>query len=493
MFKKILITNRGEIAVRIARTCRELGIPTVAVYEALDQTCLHIRLADECVLLNSPRGLNDQDAILEIARAKGADAIHPGYSFLAENAEFVERCNEAGIAFIGPPPAVIRQASAKIDTLQRVRAAGFPTVECSTACATENDLESLHAEAARLGYPVVVKSCRGGRGRGERIVRAAEDLEHAVRRAQAEAQAVYGERHVFLEKAISPAHQIGAQIVADDFDSMIHLGEREGSLLHGNQKVLEESPAPCLNDSQREKLYATALAIARLLRVRGVVTIEFLVDARGEFYFTELKPRLVTDHPLTELRARIDLVREQIRLRAGAALGMTQNDVSLQGYAMSCRLYAQDPQQNFMPSPGRARVRFPNGPETRVDTYLYSGALVPNAYDPLFAKLSVWAATRDECRARLQRALQNLSITGIATNALWLEQLTRHADFARGAYSTETTMGAQTKPDAATLRDFAIAAALLYVRAAQAAQPTAAPQSESQWHRAARALPTNDE
>ena len=489
MFKKILIANRGEIAVRIARTCRELNIPTVALYESADQTSLHIRLADECVQLETARGFNDQDAVLQIARDKGADAIHPGYGFLAENVAFMERCLDAGITFIGPPIAVVQHALAKIETIALVQEAGIQTVETSRACLDESDETALRADAALLGYPVIIKSCRGGRGRGERVVLSADALGEAMRRAQAEAQAVYGDRHVYLEKALSPAHQIGVQILADQFGNMVHLGEREGSMLQGNQKILEESPAPCLNDAQRAQLWDTALRIARLFDVRGAVTLEFLVDARGEFYFTEMKPRIVTDHPLTEMRARVDLVREQIRLAAGESLNMAQHDVQLQGYAMSCRITAQDPQRHFMPSPGRVRVRFPNGPETRMDTYVYSGCLVPGAYDPLIAKLSVWGSTRAACHARLCRALHGLSFSGIATNASWLEQLTQHPDFVNGTYSTETSAYLKTAPDEIMLRDFAIAAALFYVRAAETAPPTTPARMHSNWHRAARELP----
>lgn len=489
MFRKILIANRGEIAVRIARTCRELGIPTVALYEEADETSLHIRLADECVLLDSPLGFHDRDAVLQIARDKGADAIHPGYGFLAENVEFIQRCDDAGITFIGPPADVVGHALSKIDTLERVRQAGIETVESSSACMSKDELPLLRAEAERLGYPVIVKSCRGGRGRGARVVLAPETLKDTVQRAQAEAQAVYGDRHVYIEKTISPAHQIGVQILADNQGNMVHLGEREGSILLGNLKVLEESPAPCLSDTQRARVWDVAIRIARLLNVVGAVTIEFLVDARGAFYFTEIKPRIATDHPLTEMRTRLDLVREQIRLVAGEPLLVTQDTVRLDGHAMSCRITAQDPRQHFMPSPGRVRVRFPNGPETRLDTYVYTGCLVPGTYDPLIAKLTVWADTRAACHARFMRALHGLSFSGIVTNAPWLEQIAQHPDFVRGAYSTETTMPLQSEPDELRLRDFAIAATLLYARAQDTAQPTTSPRLASQWHHAARELP----
>ncbi len=489
MFQKILIANRGEIAVRIARTCREMNIPSAAVYELPDQTSLHIRVADECALLESPRGFQDQAALLQIARAVGADAIHPGYGFLAENTEFIRRCQQEGITFIGPPVAVVEQALAKIDTLSLVRNAGINTVICSSACMSETDAASLRDQAARLGYPVIVKSCRGGRGRGERVVHSPEHLPEAIHRAQAESQTVYGDTRIFLEKAISPAHQVGVQILADAFGNVVHLGECEGSLLHGNQKVLEESPAPCCTDAQRARLWQTALEIARLLKLRGVLTVEFLADAAGEFYFTEVKPRIQIEHPLTEMRARMDLVRAQIQLAAGMSLDIQQRDVVLQGHAMACRINAQDPQQNFIPSPGRVRVRFPNGPETRTDTYVYSGCVVPAAYDPLIAKLNVWGPDRAQCLARLRRALHEISLQAISTTAPWLEQLASSPEFASGIYSTATSTRPRPVTDPQELQDLAIAAALLYARANEMVEPITPARFAGNWHRAARELP----
>lgn len=489
MFKKILIANRGEIAVRIARTCREMGIETVALYEEDDQTSLHIRVADECARLSSPQGFNDQDAVLAIARARGADAVHPGYGFLAENVEFMRACAAAGLSFIGPPVDVLERVSAKIETIQAVRAAGFRTVENIGPCGAGEDLDGAQAAALKMGYPVVVKSCRGGRGRGERMVRGPEELTEAVRRAQAEAQAFYGERSVFLEKAITPAHQLGVQILAGADGRIVHLGEREGSLLHGNQKVLEESPAPCLDEAGRAQLWADALALARLLQLRGLLTVEFLVDERGRAYFTEIKPRIATDHGLTEQRTRLDLVRAQIQLAAGEPLELGQEDVRLEGWAMACRIYAQDPQQNFMASPGRVRVRFPNGPETRMDTYVYSGCVVPQAYDSLIAKLMVWGPDRASAHARLERALSELSFKGIATNVPLLQQLVQHPTLAAGTYTTETLGLIRAEPGAAPLRELAVAAALFYARANDMTRAVTPDRLASNWHRAARVLP----
>lgn len=489
MFQKILIANRGEIAVRIARTCREMGIQTVAVYQAADETSLHIRLADECVLLDTPQGLNDQSALLDIARAKGVDAIHPGYGFLAENAEFARACADAGITFIGPPPAVIEQLIKKTETLDIARAAGFNTIQHSGICEQGNSLDDLYDAAERLGYPVVLKSCRGGRGRGERLVNAREQLAEAFNSAQAESYAVYGERSVFLSQAIPHAHQVGVKILGDHQGNLVHLGEYEGSLRNGNQKLLEESPAPCLNESARAALWDTALAIAKHFHVENAVSIEFLIDAQGQPFFTEIKPRIQGEHPLTELRTRLDMVREQIRLAAGEPLNLRQSDVLPQGWAMLCRIQAQNPQQNFMPSPGRVRVRFSNGPETRLDTFLYSGSMVPVLYDPLVAKLTVWAKDRSACLARLERALYELSFNGISTNVTQLQQLAQQPDVQSGAYDTETTPQIRIESNPARLRDLAAAAALLYVRTMQGFTPITPERLTSNWHHAARDLP----
>ncbi len=465
-----------------------MGIKTVAVYEALDETSLHIRVADECVLLESPRGFLDQDALLNIARAKGADAIHPGYGFLAENLEFAIACRDAGILLIAPPLETLQLALDKIETLRAARQAGFNTIEHSAMCANEEGIDQLRAEAERLGYPVIVKSCRGGRGRAGHVVRASEFFDATVQRAQHEAQAVYGASPVYLEKMISPAHQISVQILADGFGAAIHLGERDGSLLHGGQKVLEESPAPCINSAQREQLAQAALTLTRTMRLQGAMSFEFLVDPRGEFYFTEIKPRIQIEHPLTEMRARLDLVRAQILLAANEPLGLTQADAQLHGWAMACRIHAQDSEQNFLPSPGRVRVRFPNGPETRTDTYIYSGCFVPAAYDPLIAKITVWGPDRATALARLERALHESSFRGIVTNVPWLEQAVASREVSEGTYSTETDVAKIAHSDN-SLRDLAVAAALSYVHTTAISHPQIPARVVTNWHRSARTLP----
>lgn len=388
MFKKILIANRGEIATRIIITCREMGLHTIALYEAPDAGSRHVRIADECVRLDSPQGFLDQEAILRIAQETGADAVHPGYGYLAEEPAFVAACEAAGIVFVGPGTAVLQTLRNKIEALAKARAAGFPVVDYAPISFDESDLNALEAAADLIGYPLVVKSCSGGRGSAERLLKSPQNLEATVQRAQMEAQAVYGNRRVYLEKAILPAHQVGVQILADKSGNIIHLGEREGSLQYSNRKVVEESPAPCLTPDLRQEIWAAALGIARLFNYENAGTVEFLVDTEGNFFFTEIKSRIQVDHALTEMITRMNLVQEQLRIAAGEPLGWTQADVRLEGWAMLCRIHAEDPWRR-LPSPGRLRrVRLPGGPEVRVDTYVYSECDVPGNYDSLIAKLT---------------------------------------------------------------------------------------------------------
>ncbi len=474
-----------------------MNIPTLALYEASDQGSLHVRLADECVLLDAPGGFMNGGAILDIARAHGADALHPGYGFLAEHAEFCRACENAGITFIGPPARVMEQLQPKIDALERVRAAGIATTTFSMPCA-DSDAPLMTAEANALGYPLLVKSCRGGRGRGEFFVASASELPDALARAQQEAHAVYGDRRVFLEKAILPAHQIGVQILGDAHGNLIHLGEREGSLMPGtqreasNQKLIEETPAPSLTPKQRARLWELALEIARVFGYVNAGTIEFLMDDAGNFYFTEVKARIQIEHPLTELVTRVDLVRAQIELAAGAPLALKQADVRLDGYAMQCRINAQDPWNQMLPSPGYLRrVRLPGGPEVRIDTYVYSGCQVPAEYDSLIAKLIVWGADRAQCRQRLERALGEFKLIGTATTLPLLQRLVRDAAFVDGTYHTQTRVP-QLEMDAEapqTVRDLAAAVALYHERAQQPLRAAIPTRMLSGWHRASRTLP----
>ncbi|GIL15576.1 MAG: acetyl-CoA carboxylase biotin carboxylase subunit [Chloroflexota bacterium] len=492
MFNKILIANRGEIAVRIARTCRELNIPTVALYQAPDQGSLHARLADECVLLDAPGGFMNGAALLEIAHAKGADAIHPGYGFLAEQAEFIRVCEHTGITFIGPPARVVEMTADKVKALERAQAAGIATPTFSAQCFDNHTSAEIHAQADELGYPLVVKSCRGGRGPGEHLVQHRENLEAVVQRAQQEAHAVYGDRRVYFEKAILPVYQLSVQILADARGNLIQLGEREGTLLLGNQKLIEEMPAPSLQPEQRERLRQLALDIARVFEYENAGTVEFLMDAAGNFYFTEIKARIQVEHPLTEMLTHVDLVRAQIELAAGATLPYRQDEIQFDGWAMMARLSAQDAWNRFMPSPGRLyRVRLPGGLGVRCDTYVYSGCDVPAEYDPLIAKLTVGGIDRAMCRRRLERALDEFKLIGAATTLPLLQQLVREPLFAQGMYRTphkaQKLQTAQTSWQ--TRRDLAAAVAIYYERANQTFQPTTPARVQSGWHRASRALP----
>ena len=494
MFKKILIANRGEIGVRIVRTCRELGISTVALYTVEDRTSLHVRLADEGVQLNSPADFMDPEIILGIAQQRGVDAIHPGYGFLAEEADFIRACDAAGIIFIGPPADLVEPLRDKIAAQKKVRAAGFPTLDHSQESFGADDYEALAAAASELGYPLIIKSCSGGRGRGERLAYGPEQLPEVVRQAQVIGKAVYGSRQVYLEKAVLPAYQVGVQIMADKHGNLVHMGEREGSILQKGQKIIEEAPATCLNGVQREQLWQTALDIARLFNYENVGTVEFIVDKHGNFYFSEIKARIQVEHPLTEMLTRLDLVREQIRIAAGEELPLAQEDVWLGGAAMMCRIRASDPWRDYLPSPGTLkRVRLPGGPEVRVDTYIYCRCEVPPAYDPLIAKLTVWGKSREMCRQRLERALQDFSVIGAPTNLALLQHIVQNPKFVEGVYSTQfkadmTTPAAKAEPSE-HLRDLAVAAALIFVRHNQMFVPKTAERLRGGWHRSSRRLP----
>ena len=494
MFKKILIANRGIIATRIVRTCRDMGIETVAVYTEADQGSLHVRLADECVQLSAAADLFDAEAMLAIARRKGADAIHPGYGFLAEEAAFSRACAKAGIVFIGPPANVVEPLRNKIMAQEKARAAGFATPVHSTAAFSPGDEAALQQAAEQLGYPIIIKSCSGGRGRGERLALSPRQLPEAVRQAQAISQAVYGSRQIYLEKAILPAYQVGVQIMADRHGRMVHLGEREGSILQTGFKIVEESPASCLTNEQRARLWQAALDLAALFNYQNLGTVEFLVDGEGNFYFSEIKARIQVDHPLTEMRTRLDLVREQIRLAAGEDLALDQEELALEGWSMLARVRANDPWRNHMPSPGTlTRVRVPGGPEVRVDTYVYCNCEVPAAFDPMLASLSVWGANRDICWQRLRRALEDFSLIGTATNLPLLQRIVASVPYRTGAYSTnfDVSMDKAGPEDVPSehMADLATAVALLYLQRNQMLSVERPARLAGGWHEASRRLP----
>jgi acetyl/propionyl-CoA carboxylase alpha subunit len=503
--RRILIANRGEIAVRIQQTCHLLGIETVALYTRSDQNSLHVRLADRCVSVPGLEGFSNPGLILDICRDTQARAIHPGYGFLAERADFIRACDSSGVLFIGPPAEVVEKVVEKISVLEQARAAGFPTIQHSSLCYDETAYQELSAEASRIGYPVVIKSCRGGRGRGERLVLRPDQLRHAVQRAQAESKAVYGQRKVFLEKAILPAHQISVQILADSHGNRVHLGEREGSILLGNQKLIEESPSPTLTEIQRKQIHETALNLAELFKLQNAVSIEFLVDRDGAFYFTEIKARIQVDHPLTESRTRLDLVNEQIRLAQGDRLNLRQADVDLRGWAMLCRVSAEDPWTSYFPSPGVLRsVNLPVVPEVRLDTFIYQGCEISPEYDPLLAKLTAWGPDRPACLKRALNALGAFKIQGVPTNQPLLQNILADPEVAAGRYDTGlrvlsmvTRNGSQTiaspfeVEDQVTdeqLRDLAVAAAISYRKRGNAVTSILPERLNTGWHRQSRRL-----
>jgi acetyl/propionyl-CoA carboxylase alpha subunit len=492
MFKKILIANRGEVAVRIERACREMGIESVALYHPSDIGSLHVRLADQAVRLASELGYNDQAAIIQHALETGAEAIHPGYGFLAEQADFARACDAAGLAFIGPPAEVIAAVRDKIATLEHVRAAGFPTSQHSPATFGAGELDGLRAAADALGFPLVIKSCRGGRGRGTRVVRSPEHLEEAVRQAQAGAEAVFGDAQVYLERAILPSRYVEVQLLGDEHGNLIHLGERDSSVQRNNQKIVTEAPAPYLTQEQREQLWQDAIAIARLFGCRSACTVEFVIDGDSQRYFTEIKARIQIEHSITEMLTRVDIVREQICIAAGVPLSIRQSDVLLIGSAMQCRINAEDPWNRFLPSPGRITgFRLPGGPFVRVDTYAYSGCAIPLHFDPIFAKLVTWGTDRSICVSRMRRALEECAITGIQTNIPLLHGVLNDADFIRGVYTTEFSrrpLVAHDTPER-ELHDLAAAAAVAYLRRTAGAQVSMPERLSSGWHQDSRHLP----
>lgn len=494
MFKKILIANRGEIAVRIVRAVRDMGLWSVALYESSDRGSLHVRLADECMELTSQLGYMDGAEIIRIAREVGADAIHPGYGFLSERADFIRACEEAQITFIGPPSEVAAILGSKIGALEQARSAGIATPAHSSTSFGSADFGLLRTEAEDLGYPLIIKACRGGRGRATRGVRSSKGLERAVQQAHAEAHLVYGDDRLFLERAILPSNFIDVQIVADNYSNLLHLGTRDGSIQRYNQKLFAEAPAPCLTPAQREEVQELALKIARMFNFRNVGTVEFLLDGDGKFYFSEIKPRIQVEHPVTEMISRVDLVREQIELAAGKRISLRQEDVTLDGWAMQCRINAEDPWNNYLPNPGTLRrFRLPGGPNVRVDTYGYSGCEVPVLYDPMVAKVAVWAETREMCLTRMRRALQDFAITGLQTNLPFFQRILEDPDFIRGEYTTQfiwrplLTVDTAAQPE--LLRDLAIAAALAYEVRHQSLQPVVPKRLQDGWHRSSRQLP----
>lgn len=438
MFKKILIANRGEIAVRIIRACREMNINTVAVYSEADQDSLHVWWADEAYCIgpaHPTKSYLNFTNIISAALVSGADAIHPGYGFLSENADFAEVCSTCGITFIGPPIKAIQRMGAKALARETMIKAGVPVVPGSDGV-IEDTADALRI-AEEIGYPVMIKASAGGGGRGMRVAHSREELENAISTAQAEAQAAFGNGEIYLEKYVEEPRHIEFQIVGDMHGNLIHLGERDCSIQRRNQKVIEEAPSIVLTPELRSKMGEAAVRAARAVDYYSVGTVEFLLDKHFNFYFMEMNTRIQVEHPVTELITGIDLVKEQIRVAAGEKLGISQEDVAIRGHAIECRINAEDPNKNFMPSPGRITTYMPpGGPGVRVDSAVYDGYVIPPFYDSMVGKLIAWGKDRNEAIARMQRALQEFVIKGIPTTIPFHQKVLRNAFFRRGEIYT---------------------------------------------------------
>jgi len=441
MFKKVLVANRGEIAVRILRACRELGIQTVAVYSDADRQALHVRYADEAYRLGpapSRESYLRGDKIIEIARQCGAGAIHPGYGFLAERADFAHNCLEAGLAFIGPKPSAIAAMGDKAVARNTVSAAGIPVVPGTEGEGSLQDEELLRL-APQIGFPLLIKATAGGGGKGMREVHSLEEMPALLHAARREAEASFGDGNVYLEKLVEGARHIEIQILADMHGAVIHLGERECSLQRRHQKLLEESPSPFVGDDDalRQRMGLVAVRAAQAVEYVNAGTIEFLVDKDKNFYFLEMNTRLQVEHPVTEMVTGVDIVKEQIRVARGRQLRYAQEDIHLNGWAIECRVNAEDPYNAFLPSTGRiTHSLIPTGPGVRVDTGVYPGFEVSPYYDALISKLIVWGETRAEAILRMRRSLEEYKIAGVRTNIPFHQNLMDSTRFLGGQFDT---------------------------------------------------------
>lgn len=434
MFDKVLIANRGEIALRILRACREMGIKTVAVHSTADENAMHVRLADESICIGPPSAQSsylNTTAILSAATISGADAIHPGYGFLSENADFAEMVEEHGLAFIGPTADHIRMMGDKITAKQAVKEAGIPVVPGSDGEVTS--AEQAIKLAKEIGYPVIIKASAGGGGRGMKIAHSEGELKNAMSVASSEAASAFGNGAVYLEKFLGHPRHIEVQVLADHHGNVVHLGERDCSLQRRHQKILEEAPSPALNSDQRAEIGETVRRAIKKIGYRSVGTIEFLYED-GHFYFIEMNTRLQVEHPVTEMICGLDLVREMIRVASGAPLNFGQGDIRFSGHAIECRINAEDP-ETFMPCPGKiGDYHAPGGLGIRVDSALYSGYTVPSNYDSMIGKLIVHGSNRNECLMRLRRALDEYVIDGLKTSIPLHQRLMREPDFVNGDY-----------------------------------------------------------
>jgi acetyl-CoA carboxylase, biotin carboxylase subunit len=437
-FSKILIANRGEIALRILRTCQELGIATVAVHSTVDQSALHVQLADEAVCIGeapSSKSYLSIPNIISAALTRNATAIHPGYGFLSENAKFAEICADHQIHFIGPSPESMRLMGDKSTAKRTMQEAGVPTVPGSDGLVAD---EAMATELSRkIGFPLMIKATAGGGGRGMRFVHDPNDLGKLFMAAQGEAEAAFGNGGVYLEKFIEKPRHIEFQVLADTYGNVVHLGERDCSIQRRHQKLLEEAPSAVLTPELRQKMGDAAVRAAASIGYVGVGTVEFLLDGSGDFYFMEMNTRIQVEHPVTEMITGLDLIAEQLRVAQGEKLSFTQKDIQLRGHSIECRINAEDPEHNFRPNPGRISAYLPpGGPGVRIDSHVYTDYEIPPYYDSLIGKLIVWAPDRPTAIARMQRALQECAITGVATTIGFHQKILANPQFRSGLVYT---------------------------------------------------------
>ncbi|HUO04911.1 MAG TPA: acetyl-CoA carboxylase biotin carboxylase subunit [Candidatus Binataceae bacterium] len=493
MFKRILIANRGEIAVRVIRACRDLGIESVAVYSDADRAALHVLKADRAYPVGpapAAQSYLNVEKILEAAAATGADAIHPGYGFFSENAAFARAVEKAGLTWIGPPPDAIHRMGDKVEARKLMAAAGVPVVPGSPGTLETED--EVRAIAAKIGFPIMVKAAAGGGGKGLRFVENDKDLASVVRTVASEAKSSFGDGRFYVEKFLKQPRHIEVQVLADKHGNTVHVFERECSIQRRNQKVVEESPSPFITDKLRREMGEVAVRAAKAVDYVSAGTIEFLADADHNFYFMEMNTRIQVEHPVTELVTGIDLVRTQIEIAAGAKLPFKQKDLAQRGWAIECRIYAEDPEAGFAPAPGKIEtLRFPSGPGVRNDPGVYPGAEVPIFYDPMISKLSVWGADRRQAIDRMRRALGELVISGeLRTNVGFHRWIVTHPKFIAGDFDTGF-IGREFHPESnGAVTDRAELAAILVAaiathngrpRASLAAGAPAAPQPASAW------------
>jgi acetyl-CoA carboxylase biotin carboxylase subunit len=439
MFRKILIANRGEIAVRIMRGCRELGIATVGVYSEADRMGLHVQTADEAVCIGPPPAAEsylNMDRILQTAKETGAEAIHPGYGFLAENSDFARRCEEENLIFIGPNSRAMALVGDKVRSRMTMEAADIPIIPGMKS--THSDISEYAVEAKKIGYPVMIKASAGGGGKGMRVAFSEDELNPGLEAGMREAKGAFGDESVYLEKYIEEPRHVEFQVLADTQGNTVHLFERECSIQRRHQKIIEETPSTVLDSELRARMGEVACKVMKAAGYNNAGTVEFLLDKNNNFYFLEVNARLQVEHPVTELVTGLDLVHQQIRLAAGEKLGLRQEDLVQKGHAIECRIYAEDALNNFLPSPGKVLyLKEPAGPGVRHDCGIYSGSEVPIYYDPILAKLIVWAEDRDRACDRMVSALNDYVVLGVKTSIDFLKDVISHPSFRRG----ETTTG----------------------------------------------------